>query len=150
MWEAVSVRGWEFTLPGSDLEFYKLNYSNTFYFPLGETFILSLGSEFGYGDAYGSSEDLPFFEKFRAGGVRTVRGYESNSLGPRDSLGEPYGGNLLTTFRSELLFPPPPLPLISPGSARMSLFVDAGNVFEEVDDFETGDLRGSVGLGGKL
>ncbi|MDE0251107.1 MAG: outer membrane protein assembly factor BamA [Gammaproteobacteria bacterium] len=142
--------GVEFTLPGSDLEFYKLNYSNTFYFPLGETFILSLGSEFGYGDAYGSSEDLPFFEKFRAGGVRTVRGYESNSLGPRDSLGEPYGGNLLTTFRSELLFPPPPLPLISPGSARMSLFVDAGNVFEEVDDFETGDLRGAVGLGVNL
>jgi len=142
--------GVEVTVPGSDLEFYKVTYSNSFYFPLSKTFILSLGSEFGYGDAYGSSKDLPFFEKFRAGGVRTVRGYESNSLGPKDSLGEPYGGNLLTTFRSELLFPPPPLPLIAPGSARMSLFVDAGNVFADVDDFETGELRGSVGLGVNL
>ncbi len=139
--------GLEFTVPGSDLEFYKVTYSSSFYFPLSETFTLSLGSEFGYGDVYTGDEDLPFFERFHAGGFRTVRGYENNSLGPKDSLGEPFGGNLLTTLRSELLFPPPPLPLIAPGSARVSLFVDAGNVFEEFDDFEAGDLRGSVGLG---
>lgn len=139
--------GLEFTVPGSDLEFYKVTYSNSFYFPLGEVFTLSLGSEFGYGDVYTGDGDLPFFEKFRAGGFRTVRGYENNSLGPKDSRGEPFGGNFLTTLRSELLFPPPPLPLIAPGSTRMSLFVDAGNVFEEFDDFEAGDLRGSVGLG---
>jgi len=139
--------GVEFTVPGSDLEFYKATYSSAFYFPLNQTFTLSLGGELGYGDVYAGGKDLPFFEKFRAGGVRTVRGYESNSLGPKDSLGEPYGGNFLTTFRSELLFPPPPLPLIAPGSARLSVFVDAGNVFAEVDDFETSELRGSVGLG---
>ena len=142
--------GVEFTLPGSDLEFYKLSYSNAFYFPLNQTVILSLGGEVGYGDVYTGDGDLPFFEKFRAGGARTVRGYESNSLGPRDSLGEPYGGNFLTTLRGELLFPPPPLPLFSPNSMRLSLFVDAGNVFEEVDDFETGELRASVGLGMNL
>ncbi len=49
-----------------------------------------------------------------------------------------------------MLFPPPPLPLFSPNSMRLSLFVDAGNVFEDVDDFETGELRASFGIGMNL
>ena len=137
----------EFTVPGSDLEFYKLSYSNTFYVPLGETFTLSLGSDIGYGNEFGDTTDLPFFEKFRAGGFRTVRGYESNSLGPRDSLNEPFGGNFLTTARVDLLFPPPSLPLVSKDNARLSLFVDAGNVFEEFNDFDSSEIRGSYGIG---
>ena len=137
----------EFTVPGSDLEFYKLSYENAFYSPLGETFTLSLGSEIGYGDQYGDTTDLPFFEKYRAGGFSTVRGYESNSLGPRDSFGEPFGGNFLTTARADLLFPPPPLPFISRDNAKMSLFVDVGNVFEEFDDFDTSEVRGAFGVG---
>ncbi|MCY4421162.1 MAG: outer membrane protein assembly factor BamA [Gammaproteobacteria bacterium] len=142
--------GVEFTAPGSDLEFYKLSYSNAFYYPLNQTFILSFGSEVGYGDVYSGDGDLPFFEKFYAGGIRTVRGYENNSLGPRDSLDQPFGGNFLTTLRGEVLFPPPPLPLFSPSSMRLSLFVDAGNVFEDVDDFETSELRASIGVGMNL
>lgn len=142
--------GVEFTFPGSDLEFYKVSYSTAFYFPLNQTFVLSLASELGYGDAYGSDKDLPFFQKFRAGGVRTVRGYESNSLGPRDSQDRPFGGNFLTTLRGEVQFPPPDLPLFSPNSMRLNLFVDAGNVFEDVDDFETSELRASFGIGMNL
>ena len=142
--------GVEFTVPGSDLEFYKLSYSNAFYYPLNQTFILSFGGEVGYGDVYSGDGDLPFFEKFYAGGIRTVRGYENNSLGPRDSLDQPFGGNFLTTLRGEVLFPPPPLPLFSPSSMRLSLFVDAGNVFEDVDDFETDELRASIGVGMNL
>lgn len=135
-----------FTVPGSDLKFYKLSYENAFYLPLGETFTLSLGSEIGYGDQYGDTTDLPFFEKFRAGGFSSVRGYESNSLGPLDSLGEPFGGNFLTTARADLLFPAPPLPFISKDNARLSLFVDAGNVFEEFSDFDSSELRGAYGI----
>ena len=142
--------GVEVTVPGSDLEFYKVSYSNAFYFPLNQTFVLSLGSEIGYGDSFGSTNELPFFEKFYAGGIRTVRGYESNSLGPRDSRDQPYGGNFLTTLRGQVLFPPPDLPLFSPSSMRLALFVDAGNVFEDVDDFGTGDLRASFGIGMNL
>ena len=136
----------EFTIPGSDLEFYKLHYDGLFYFPFGETFTLSLGGEIGYGDQYGDTTDLPFFEKFHAGGSRTVRGYKSNSLGPRDSFGEPFGGNFLTTARVDLIFPPPELPLISKDNARFSLFVDAGNVFEDFNDFESSEIRGSFGI----
>ena len=135
----------EFTIPGSDLEFYKVSYQNAFFFPLGETFTLSLGSEIGYGDRYGSTTDLPFFEKFRAGGFDSVRGYESNSLGPRDSRDDSFGGNFVTTMRAQVLFPPPFLE--NKSRARLALFVDAGNVFAEFDDFESSDIRGSVGLG---
>lgn len=135
----------EFSIPGSDLEFYKLSLENAFYFPLGETFTLSLGSEIGYGDQYGDTTDLPFFEKFRAGGFDSVRGYESNSLGPRDSFDDSFGGNFITTARVQILFPPPFIE--NKSRARLALFVDAGNVFEEFDDFESGDLRGSAGLG---
>ncbi len=135
----------EFSVPGSDLEFYKLSYENTFYFPFGETFTLSLGSEIGYGDRYGDTTDLPFFEKFRAGGFDSVRGYESNSLGPRDSFDDSFGGNFITVARAQILFPPPFLE--NKSRARLALFVDAGNVFAEFDDFESGDIRGSAGLG---
>lgn len=134
----------EFSVPGSDLEFYKLSYENAFYFTLSETFTLSLGSEIGYGDRYGSTSDLPFFEKFRAGGFDSVRGYESNSLGPRDSFDDSFGGNFVSTARIQVLFPPPFME--NKNRARLALFVDAGNVFEEFDDFESDDIRGSYGL----
>ena len=134
----------EFSVPGSDLEFYKLSYENAFYFALGETFTLSLGSEIGYGDQYADTSDLPFFEKFRAGGFDSVRGYESNSLGPRDSFGDSFGGNFETIARTQLLFPPPFFE--NKNRARLALFVDVGNVFEEFDDFDSSDIRGSFGL----
>jgi len=137
--------GFEASIPGSDLEFYKVSYESSFFFPLGETFTLSLGSEIGYGDRYGSTTDLPFFEKFRAGGFDSVRGYESNSLGPRDSFDDSFGGNFVSTARAQILFPPPFLE--NKNRARLALFVDAGNVFEEFDDFDTSDIRGSFGLG---
>ena len=92
-----------------------------------------------------STSDLPFFEKFRAGGFDSVRGYESNSLGPRDSFDDPFGGNFLTVARAQILFPVPFLE--NKNRARLALFVDAGNVFEEFDDFESSDVRGSAGLG---
>lgn len=135
----------ELSVPGSDLEFFKLNYENVFYFPLSETFTLSMGGEIGYGDRYGSTTDLPFFEKFRAGGFDSVRGYESNSLGPRDSFDDSFGGNFVTTTRLEVLFPPPFIE--NKSRARLALFVDTGNVFAELEDFDTSDIRGSFGLG---
>lgn len=135
----------ELSVPGSDLEFFKLNYENVFYFPLSETFTLSMGGEIGYGDRYGSTTDLPFFEKFRAGGFDSVRGFESNSLGPRDSFDDSFGGNFVTTTRLEVLFPPPFIE--NKSRARLALFVDTGNVFAELEDFDTSDIRGSFGLG---
>ncbi len=135
----------ELSVPGGDLEYYKISYEGSIFFPLSELFTLSFGTEIGYGDRYGSTSDLPFFEKFRAGGFESVRGYESNSLGPRDSFDDPFGGNFSTVFRTQLQFPPPIIE--NKNRARLALFVDAGNVFEEFDDFDSSEIRGSVGLG---
>ncbi|MEE3240899.1 MAG: outer membrane protein assembly factor BamA [Pseudomonadota bacterium] len=74
----------EFTLPGSDLEYYKLTYDGQYFIPIG-AFTLRLRSELGYGDGYGDTEHLPFFEHYLAGGFGSVRGFESNSLGPVSS-----------------------------------------------------------------
>ncbi|MDF1762788.1 MAG: outer membrane protein assembly factor BamA [Oleibacter sp.] len=73
--------GADITVPGSDLTYYKVNYSANYYFPISGDWILRLRNEAGYGDGYGDLDRLPFFKNFRAGGVGSVRGYQINSLG---------------------------------------------------------------------
>ena len=75
----------EVAVPMSDLEFYKLNYRGEIYFPLISEFTLHLRGELGYGGGYGDTSELPFYEHFFAGGFGSVRGYESNTLGPRST-----------------------------------------------------------------
>jgi outer membrane protein insertion porin family len=110
------------------------------------TFALKGGISYGAG--YGKTEDLPFYERFYAGGISTVRGFDNNSLGPvaKDSAGvdttDPAGGNLAVNARAELLFPVPFAEDVK--GLRMSAFVDAGNVFE--DKFDSADIRYSAGL----
>lgn len=75
----------EVSLPGGDLEYYKLNYSGQLFIPLTRAFTLRLHTRLGYADAYGDLEELPFFENFYAGGFGSVRGFERNTLGPRST-----------------------------------------------------------------
>ena len=134
-------------IPGSDLEYYKLSYRNKHYFPLSKIFTLALNADIGYGDAYGNSGQYPFFESFYAGGPRSVRGYESSSLGPKDSSAEqdPLGGNMRIVGNAELLFPTPIDAFKD--TARMGVFLDIGNVFDTtVADPDFDDLRTSVGI----
>lgn len=136
--------GAEVTIPGSDLEYYLLTYSGQEIFKLADNYSLGFSVGIGYGDGFGDSDDLPFFENLFAGGIRSVRGFEDNSLGPRDSNNDPFGGSFRTTASAELYFP---MPLAADNRAvRMSAFVDAGQVFESVSDFDGGDLRVSTGL----
>ena len=75
----------EISLPGSDLEFYKLNYRGELFLPLSQLFTLRFRTELGYGDGFGATSELPFFEHFYAGGFGSVRGFENNTLGPRST-----------------------------------------------------------------
>jgi outer membrane protein insertion porin family len=114
---------------------------------LADTVTFSFKAGLGYGDAYNDTTDLPFFEKYTAGGVRTVRGYDYNTLGPRDSKNQSYGGNFQFVTNSEFLFQVDALG--SAESFRLGLYFDAGNVFADVDEFDESELRTSVGLSAK-
>jgi len=136
----------EASAPGSDLEYYKLTFITTGYLPLSENLTFKVGGEMGYGDGYSGTSGLPFFKSFYAGGASTVRGYQARSLGPRDSgpTPEPLGGNKLVLANAELLFP-------FPGGAenkdkRLSLFVDAGQVYGSGQDIDLNEIRLSAGI----
>ncbi|WP_220463653.1 outer membrane protein assembly factor BamA [Sediminihaliea albiluteola] len=80
----------ELSVPGSDLEFYKLTYRGEVFYPIANEWTLRFRTELGYGDGYGDTSLLPFYEHFFAGGFGSVRGYESNTLGPRSTPAELY------------------------------------------------------------
>jgi outer membrane protein insertion porin family len=115
-------------LPGSEVEYYLLDYELAHYRPIGERWTAALRAQLAFGEAYGgeTSSLPPYLNRF-AGGPGTVRGVDAAGLGPRDSLGNPYGGNLLTAAQFEVLTP-------WPGRAgerlRVGFFYDLGNVFE--------------------
>ncbi|GAB6197132.1 outer membrane protein assembly factor BamA [Lysobacter xanthus] len=183
----------EVALPGSTVEYYKLNYEVSKFWRLSRHLVLNTRGDFGYGDSYGkdfsrnicfnapipivdadgkitgytpgaagtdpclptspdyqntvTATGLPFFENFYAGGVRSVRGFSDNTLGPRASAaGSTYqqsiGGSLKTTGSVEMYFPT----LINSPGARVSAFVDVGNVFAGRGDFDAGELRASTGV----
>ena len=150
----------EMTVPGSELEYYRLNYTGQIFYPIFNPFVLRLRANLGYGEAYGDTENFPFYKHFFGGGMGSVRGYESNSLGPRSTPSpqdqyndpDPIGGNVLVELSAEVLFP---LPFIEDQSQLKSvLFFDAGNVFNtncpDVSvyclDLDKGELRYSAGI----
>jgi outer membrane protein insertion porin family len=94
----------ELTTPGSDLEYYKLNYAGQFYQPLWGDFVLALRANLGYGDGFGKTQGLPFFNNFFAGGLAqngVVRGFDENSLGPRSTDPQRYQIGNATLKRDE-------------------------------------------------
>jgi len=119
-------------------------------------FIFRLNAEVAYGAALGETTALPPYKQYFGGGPSSVRGFRESWLGPRDSFGNPYGGNVLVASQLELILP---LPEKWGNQARATLFYDIGNVFNtgEVDftdklgspleykpDFD--ELRASAGI----
>jgi outer membrane protein insertion porin family len=134
------------TTPGSDLTFYRLNFRFQQLFDLTRLFSLRFDTEMGYGDGYGDTTNLPLTENYFAGGIRSVRAYEANTLGPRDSNGDPIGGDRKLTGTVELILP---LPFIRDSKAfRITTFVDAGNVYGPGQDFDFSEMRASAGISG--
>ncbi|MFZ2451455.1 MAG: outer membrane protein assembly factor BamA [Methylovulum miyakonense] len=132
------------TVPGSDLEYYKVSYKHQLYFPLAKDFTLRVQAEAAYGSSYGKSKDLPFFENYYGGGTGSVRGFRNNTLGPRDSNGFPLGGSTKLIGNAELFFPVPFLSEVK--SVRLGTFMDAGTIS---NGFNVDNLKYAAGLSGE-
>ena len=134
----------EFAVPGSDLTYYKLFARHQRLFPLAEDFVFLLEGEIGYGDGFGGTGELPLTENFFAGGLRSVRGFRSNTLGPRDEFDRPLGGNLKVVGTAEFILP---LPFTRDSNTfRVTTFLDTGNVYGPKEDFDIDTLRYSTGI----
>ncbi len=147
----------EIGLPGLDQEYYKVSYQHTWYKDLRKNVTLMLNGEVGYADSYGS-RSYPFFKNFYAGGVSSVRGYETSAIGPRDidsTTNNDYavGGTRRVVANAELFFP---VPFVRDSKQlRLSAFLDAGTVWG-TEKITTGEgcnntasdcLRYSTGVG---
>ena len=131
---------------GNSLKYYKVDYQTKWFKDLYRDFVFSLSADLGYGDAYGETTELPFFENFFAGGPRTVRGFKTNTLGPLDSNLRPLGGDTKIIGRAELILPAPFLDEYK-RSFRLTGFIDAGNVYGSGQKIDLGQIRYSTGIG---
>ena len=153
----------ELSLPGSDLNYYKLRYNGAWIKSLSvnEKWLIGARGNLGYADSIGK-DDFPFFKNFFAGGIGSMRGVSGNSLGPRDTPkvgaadqnSDPFGGNVLITGGVDFIFP-----LLGVDDAtkyRTSLFLDYGGIYATKclvsgancnTGVELSDVKYSAGLG---
>ncbi|MDP1718302.1 MAG: outer membrane protein assembly factor BamA, partial [Burkholderiales bacterium] len=127
-------------LPGGTLKYYKTTYQHQRYLPLTRNYTLMLNGEIGYGSGYGD-KPLPFFKNYYVGGVNSVRGYKTFTIGPKDESGNPQGGSHKLLANAEVLFPFPGLE--KDKSVRVGAFVDGGMV---ANTYDAGEMRYSTGL----
>jgi outer membrane protein insertion porin family len=117
--------GIEVGLPVGDVPYYKVNYFQQWFTPLPylSDFVLMLRADLGYADGY-QGKPLPFFKAFFAGGVGSVRGYQTASIGPKDIYGNATGGKEKIVGNAELFYPI----LKGDKSVRISAFFDIGRI----------------------
>ena len=146
----VQRAGFEISLAG-DLKYYKTTYQHQRYYSVTRNLLLMLNGEVGYAKGLGGQE-LPYFLNFLAGGPSSVRGYDSDSLGPYQTIdGDEVrlGGVRRFVFNTELTMPLPGFG--ADKSIRFGPFFDAGQVYGDKKSFTEnvvgeGPIRMSVGL----
>jgi outer membrane protein insertion porin family len=138
----------EVAVPPGELRFYRAQYTIQWYYPLFAENVLQLTGRAGYANGY-ADKPLPFYKNFYLGGIGSVRGYETASIGPKDSRGNALGGNVQVIGNAEYYFPFPGLQ--KDKSVRLSAFFDVGMLGDSSSD--TGTLgvnsdqaRASVGV----
>ncbi|MCL2872944.1 MAG: outer membrane protein assembly factor BamA [Betaproteobacteria bacterium] len=132
----------EVAVPLGDLTYWKAQYVHQWFWPIYDPFVLMLRGEFGYGQGYGG-KPLPFFKAFYGGGVSSVRGYETSSLGPQDTDGNALGGKRKIVGNAEIFFP-----LIeNDKSVRGSVFFDAGQIYQNGQQSDNEAFHFSTGVG---
>jgi len=134
-------------LPIGDFKYYKLNASHRNYKDIGKDLTLKVRGSLGIAQGYGGSK-LPFFERYYGGGSGSIRGFEFNSIGPKYDLvnqsGNAKGGELSLLGGASIISP---MKFISDSeNMRMSVFIDAGGVYDKVSNFNLDELRLSTGV----
>tara|TARA_B100001029_G_scaffold39681_1_gene30760 strand:- start:8883 stop:11210 length:2328 start_codon:yes stop_codon:yes gene_type:complete len=150
-----------FTLPGSDLTYGRFSHDLKIFRPLPLGLIFGYRSNIGALFAYGDTTAVPPYQHFYAGGMRSVRGFKQNYLGPKAVYASgygyadprPIGGPYSLTGGFDLIIPLNFVP--DPRSIRGSVFLDYGNVFSDgcknyetnCFEFDISELRYSIGIG---
>ncbi|MFH1354630.1 MAG: outer membrane protein assembly factor BamA [Candidatus Omnitrophota bacterium] len=127
-----------------DKEFWKYYGTAVQYFPLFQNSALEFKARAGLADVYSTTEKVPIYERFFAGGASTVRGYEERSLGPIDSASkDPLGGESMLVGNIEYTHPVFDF-------LKAAVFYDIGNVWGKMNDIGSSGLKSSVGLGFRI
>jgi outer membrane protein insertion porin family len=136
--------GLEIGIPPGDLTYYRANYQSQYFHTFERWSWLTLMGNFeaGYANGY-RGKPLPFFKNFYAGGVGSVRGFETSSLGPRDLNNDILGGDRRVVGSFEVLFP---MPGYKEKNVRLAFFTDIGNVWGPGEKLRFQDLRAASGI----
>ncbi len=128
-----------------DKDFYRVYGDARYYTPfLGDDNVLSFRLRVGLEDNYDDSDWVPIYERFFAGGAYSIRGYRERKVSPLDpNTGDPIGGEALLIGNIEYTVPVMEY-------VKLATFFDFGNVWSEVDDFLSGDIYYSVGVGVRI
>jgi len=126
---------------GGDKDFYRIQGHSSYYVPLKWDSVLEFTVRTGIVDAYGDSTKVPIFERFFAGGGRSIRGYDERKVGPIDSsTNDPVGGEAMLVGNVEYT-----IPVID--FVKLAAFFDVGNVWAKVSDFGTDEYKAGMGVG---
>ncbi|MCA9393188.1 MAG: outer membrane protein assembly factor BamA [Candidatus Omnitrophica bacterium] len=126
---------------GGDQDFIRYQFNTSYFIPLIWDSVLQFRLRAGVVNDIADSTRVPIFERFFAGGARSIRGYDERDVGPLDTVTlDPIGGESLLVGNIEYT-----IPLIQ--YIKLAAFYDVGNVWADIDDFGSGDYKGGVGLG---
>jgi outer membrane protein insertion porin family len=143
-----------------DQTYYQLNFSSYWYLKgLLPGHVLELIGEAGVGDAFGSTSDVPFYDRFYLGGLFNLRGFKYRSVSPRESVlingnvvtySEPVGGDTYYYLCAEYS-----IPILTPETERglgirFAVFYDGGAVSSDSYDFTSGYYNSDAGVGLRL
>lgn len=127
---------------GSEETFVKPTAAWARFIPLGGSGVYATSARLGFAIPYGDTTVIPVSERFFAGGSNTIRGFELNEVGPTEE-GRPIGGEAMLLFNQEYRMP-------IWKQLKGLLFLDAGNVYRKVSDFDPTDMRWTIGAGLRL
>jgi outer membrane protein insertion porin family len=136
---------------GADADFYKFDFRSSVYFKGFSAIdrldwkghVLQVIARTGVVDDYGNSDRVPLFDRWFLGGQRTLRGFDFREVGPKDSTGEPIGGNTYVFGSIEYS-----IPIIS--MLRFAVFYDIGTINVDSYDFGVNDYNSNFGFGVRL